>query len=80
MTLDDVRDFANRDWSRLAELKSRSWLRTFTATSIEDRLVAAERSRQLARELRPGWPTAADRRADRAHHERMRKALSRVQP
>ena len=70
--------FARRDWSALAESKTRFWHDLKSRRSAGDVLELADQLRQQARRLRPDWPTLDARRDDLAVHLRVAKALRAV--
>ncbi len=78
MNRDDVLQFARRDWSALAESKSRFWHDLKSRRSAGEVLAIADQLRQQARQLRPDWPTLDARLNDLAVHLRVAEALRAV--
>jgi hypothetical protein len=73
-----LRAYAARPWNLVAARK-----RAFWANARQDRGVLAtfEASQALwvhMRRVRPDWPSAAERQADRAHHVALKRALDRA--
>jgi hypothetical protein len=73
VTLDDVRQFVNRDWAHIAAEKDRRWA-TAKQTPGDD-LRAADQLRRHVLSIRADWPSADDRAEDRQAHIRVSEAL-----
>lgn len=73
MTRDDIRQFMERNWARIAAAKDRTWA-TAKQTPAED-LRAADQLRRYTLSVRPDWPSADDRAADLQAHIRVSEAL-----
>lgn len=78
MDADDIRAFARRDWSAVAESKAGFWAERKRAMTPDEALAVAEGLRQHARALRPDWPDIRERDADLALHTRVAEALRAV--
>lgn len=78
MTSDDIRAFAGRDWAAIAEAKARYWAERKRSMSPTEALATGEMLRRHARQMKPDWPDADERAADRAVHVRISEALSAV--
>lgn len=76
MQPDDIRAFVNRDWDRVADAKTRTWLAA-KGTPADD-LRMADDLRRHARRLRPDFPSARDRADDLQSHLRVIGALDAV--
>jgi hypothetical protein len=73
-----VRDYAARAWHRVAAHKRAYWAR---AVQERNGLAAFEAAQALwiqMRQVRPDWPTAAERREDLARHVALKRALDRA--
>jgi hypothetical protein len=75
---DDIRQFAQRDWSRIAAAKDAFWRGRKRGRPAAEILAAGEALRRHARAVRPDWPTVSDRAADLAAHHRVAEALRAV--
>jgi hypothetical protein len=71
-----LRAFAARNWDAVARSKAAMWQELTPA----DKIRLADELRRQALLTRPGWPSAADRRADLQTHLRVSEALRRVPP
>ncbi len=78
MDRDAVLQFIRRDWSAVAEAKTRFWHGQKAHRSAADVLLVADQLRQHARRLKPDWPTPEERLADLAVHQRVAEALRAV--
>lgn len=78
MTRDDLVRFATRDWSAIADDKARYWADRKASMSPADVLQLGDDLRRHALAVRPDWPSAADRAADRETHRRVSEALRAV--
>jgi hypothetical protein len=67
----DLLAYARRDWSAPERLARASRARV----AVTERMRLAVALYEAARATRPGWPSDADRRADFAHHLRLRALL-----
>lgn len=75
----DIRAFMQRDWQRLREYKEQAWEHVKAERGPTAAVLAADSLRLVAREHNPGWPSAADRRADLETHDRVSRALRSAQ-
>ena len=75
MEREAIRQFVCRDWSQVAEAKTRSWLDSKRGRSLADVLITGDQLRRYAQSMRPDWPSAAERDADLATHRRVAEAL-----
>jgi hypothetical protein len=71
ITAGDIQEYAGRDWSLAARAKEEHWIAQRAAMTVGEALSLADGLRQFAKEVQPGWPTAADREEDFAAHERL---------
>lgn len=78
MTPDEIREFAERDWSAIEREKERYWIERKESLSPTDALRIGDALREHARMLHPDWPSPADRDADLAMHQRVSEALRSV--
>ncbi len=69
----DLRNFANREWQRIAALKRERWRKRSPQANFR---IAGEIYRQVGR-LRPRGPRSSNRREDLTTHQRL-SALLRV--
>lgn len=76
MTRDDIRNFLDRDWARIASAKTRTW-QAAKQTPAGD-LRAADELRRHVAAIRPDWPDAGERAEDLRTHLRVSKALGAV--
>lgn len=72
-----LRAFVRRDWAAIARAKDACFR---DGPSPTERLRIASALWEHARALHPGWPSEAQRDADRANHLRVSDALRRVPP
>jgi hypothetical protein len=76
VTKEEIVAYARRDWGAVEELKRRHWVeRKRTMTPLEA-LELAEGLRRSVRELRPDWPSEAERNADLDCHVRLARRLA----
>ena len=75
---DDVRAFARRDWSAVAESKAGFWADRKRTMTAGEALAIAEALRIHVRALRPDWPDPRSRDEDLAVHARVAEALRAV--
>jgi len=78
MTREDLVRFAGRDWAAIADDKARYWAERKATMSPSDVLQLGDDLRRHAMVVRPDWPSAADRIADRETHRRVSGALRAV--
>ena len=74
MNLDDLREYARRDWGAPARLARRQR----ATLPIEQKVRLAIELYEAARATRADWPDHATRRADLATHLRVRALLDRA--
>jgi hypothetical protein len=75
---DDIRSFARRDWSLLADAKTAFWVAQKRDLPVAELLALADGLRCHAAMVRPDWPSAHDRAEDLAVHVRVSEALRAV--
>lgn len=71
---DDLRAYADRPWHAAEALKQEHWARELS----ENPLATFEASQALwvhMRQIRPDWPTEAERQEDLAHHVALKRAI-----
>ena len=78
MDLDGTRDFARRDRSEVEKLKREHHARRYGEHGFVATLRAAHSLYDLARSLRPDFPSTRERRDDLAHHLRLKRLLDRA--
>jgi hypothetical protein len=78
VTPQDLRDYARRDWQRLATLKARRWAETFVPGELPRGWRVAQALRVAVRRQRPDFPTARERQEDAAAHARLASLLARA--
>ena len=74
----DLIDFAQRDWSAIAEIKADHWLERKQRFGREEAFRVADDLRQYVASVRPDWPDEAERTADLASHVAVGENLRRV--
>jgi len=73
-----IEEYVSRDWSAARRAKDRYWAeRIGILGPSEGFRIVEELRRQVLLQL-PSWPTAEERRADFAAHERLSEALGRA--
>jgi hypothetical protein len=72
-----VRAYLTRDWGRLTEDAERHRAEMYQRDPEWTWRTAAALRHQVAT-TNPGWPSAADRDADFAHHQHLRELLDRA--
>ena len=70
----DLRAYAGRDWAAPERLARRDRARM----PVEHKVNLAIALYEAAKETQPGWPDEATRRADLAHHLRVKDLLRRA--
>ena len=78
VTRDNIREFVNRDWARLAAAKALAW-QAGKRTPAGD-LHLADQLRRYVLTVRPDWPGLDDRTDDLQSHIRVSEALGAVGP
>jgi hypothetical protein len=73
-----IRAFLARDRERVAALKRDHHARRYRQTRGRSGQDAGRSLRQLARRVRPDWPTPRDRAEDFAHHVALKRLLDRA--
>ena len=76
----EIRAYLTRDWQAVADEKDRFWLEQRSRRGLQWALEVAEALRREALARRPDWPSAEERAADLAVHERVSASLQRVRP
>ncbi|MEM9695892.1 MAG: hypothetical protein AAGA56_25335 [Myxococcota bacterium] len=71
---DELRRYANRDWTAPERMARRAR----AAQSVAERVQIAIALYEAAKETRPGWPDEATRRADFEHHLEVKALLDRA--
>ena len=72
-----LRAYARRPWHMAAALKQEHWARELSTNP----LATFEASQALwvhMRQIRPDWPTEAERQDDLAHHVALKRAIDRA--
>ena len=80
MRAEDLVEFATRDRSEVAAEKARYWIERKQRLGPAEGLRVAEELRRHVRQIRPDWPSEAERAEDLATHLRVAEALRRVAP
>jgi hypothetical protein len=75
---EDITRFAGRDWEAIDASKTASWLEERRRRGVRWCFEVADGLRRQVARQQPGWPTAADRRADLETHVRVGEALRHV--
>ena len=78
MRREDLIAYASRDWSAIAEEKTRAWLEARERRTATESLLLSGTLRDYVQSLHPDWPTESDRHEDLLHHQRVSKALQSV--
>ena len=78
MRRQDLIDFAQRDWSAIAEMKAAHWLERKQRFGLDETFRSAGDLRRHVATVRPDWPDEAERRADLASHVAVGESLRRV--
>lgn len=78
MRQEDLRAFAGRDWTSIAESKARFWIEAKRKMHGAEALSIGEILRRHALAARPDWPSSSERAEDLATHARVSAALARV--
>lgn len=75
ITAAEIRAYAGRDWASAARAKEDYWIAQRDSMTAAEALALADGLRRFSREVRPDWPTDADREEDFAAHERLARML-----
>ena len=78
MKASDLHSYLDRDWALARASKDRYWAECKQTLAPEEALRIAEGLRLQARALRPDWPDAKQREADRETHVRVSERLRSV--
>lgn len=74
----DLIDFAQRDWSAIADVKADHWLERKRRFGGAESFRVADDLREYVAMVRPDWPDEAERSADIASHVAVGESLRRV--
>lgn|GEM_PF-1847900 len=80
MRREDLIAYASRDWSAIAEEKTRTWLAAREQRTATESLLLSGALLDYVQSLHPDWPTESDRQEDLLHHQRVSKALQSAGP
>ena len=75
---DHIREYAQRDWERIGQLKDECWLESKRLYGPEDSIRIAADLYEHVVAARPDWPDEEERRADLEAHIRLVELLARV--
>ncbi len=78
MNSDAIRRYAGRPWAMIEAARQEYRARQLAEHGPEAALRAAHALWLHMRSVRPGWPTAAERKEDLAHHVALRRILDRA--
>jgi len=73
-----LRAYAGRPWHLVAAQKRAYWASVRREQGALATFEAAQTLWAHMRQVRPDWPSAADRQADLAHHVALKRALDRA--
>ena len=73
-----LRAFLERDWRAVEAEETRFWAERKAQISADELFALADRFRAGILELRPDWPTAAERSADLEAHADLARRFARV--
>ena len=75
---DHIREYANRDWGLVEQIKDECWLEAKREYGPEESLRIAADLYEHVVAVRPDWPDEEERRADLEAHIRLAELLTRV--
>lgn len=78
MRQEDLRAFARRDWTSIAESKARFWIEAKRQMEPGEGLSIGDVLRRQVLAARPDWPSPTERAEDLSSHSRVSAALSRA--
>jgi hypothetical protein len=78
MDPESLRAYARRDWSEIERLDRAHWADVYRRVGPEPGFRASAALAELARRVRPGWPSAAERQRDLEHHVEFKRRLDRA--
>lgn len=78
MNPEDVRAYARRTWHAAERLKREHWAREMAERGPLATFEASLALWEHMRRLRPDWPSPDERRADLAHHVKLKHAIDRA--
>lgn len=67
----DIRDYLDREWELVRDLKDRYWAERKPSLTPDAALRVGDGLREHAQSLRPEWPDAAEREVDIRVHARV---------
>jgi len=75
---DDLRQFAQRDWSSMAAAKARYWVDQYRMHGAHPARRASLMLLEHARHVQAGFPSVADRATDLSNHVKLAERLNRA--
>jgi len=78
MRIEDVIDFARRDWKAIEKMKRERRVEEMSQMTPADALEVGDALRHHAQALHPDWPTDDDRKKDLLVHLRVSESLRSV--
>lgn len=78
MNINDIREFAQRDWTKISELDRRYWANEYKRNGALSSRQASDAMWQHMKSINPEWPDASQREADLEHHIRIKQLLDQA--
>lgn len=78
MNVNDIKEYAQRDWAKISELDQVYWAEKYQRHGSETGRQAAGDLWQHMKSIRPEWPDASERNADLQHHIRFKQLLEQA--
>ena len=78
MNINELREFAQRDWGMISKLDRKYWANEYKTNGPASCRQASDNLRQHMISINPQWPAASDREADLQHHIRIKQLLDQA--
>jgi len=75
---DSIRRFVQRDWAAVEDESASFWAARARTMTPSARMELSAALFHLVRTIRPSWPSAIEREADLAHHNRVAGVLHAI--
>jgi hypothetical protein len=75
---DSIREFVQRDWAAVEDESASFWAAHARTMTPSARMELSAALFHHVRTIRPSWPSATEREADLAHHNRVAEVLHAI--
>lgn len=78
MDINDVKQFAQRDWTRISALDRIYWANEYERNRAAGSRRVSDALWQHMKSINPQWPDVSEREADLEHHIRIKQLLDQA--